>query len=270
MSDFVKKDVQAQFGRNAESYVISQGHAKGDDLKKLLEIFRGDEEDHVLDVATGGGHVANALAPIVKQVTALDLTAEILRAAEKFINGNGHVNVSFVQGDAEAMPFADQSFDMVTCRIAAHHFPRVHQFIHEVMRVLKKGGEFYLIDNVAPEEEEMDHFYNEVEKRRDYSHQRALKKSEWIKGLELQGFEIYEMYSFKKKFNYDPWCDRMKLDGERKESLTRFMLNTSAKIKNKFSIEQEDNRILSFYGESVLIRAVKPDDRVKAPTTIEW
>lgn len=196
----IKKDVQKQFGRSADSYVKSKGHSKGADLKKLVEMARATGREEVLDVATGGGHMANALAPLVRTVTAMDLTPEMLSAAEKFITGNGHVNVVFVKGDAEKLPFSDETFDFVTCRIAPHHFPNTEKFIREVYRVLKDGGQFLLDDNVAPENDEFDQFYNNIEKMRDYRHYRAWKKTEWLQMLELNGFETQELYRFEKRF----------------------------------------------------------------------
>lgn len=131
----------------------------------------------------------------------MDLTPEMLTAAETFIKGNGYSNVVFVEGDAEKLPFQDHSFDLVTCRIAPHHFPNVQQFVSEVHRVLKANGKFLLDDNVAPEGNEFDHFYNKIEKIRDYSHFRAWKKTEWINMLEQEGFEIQELYRFEKNLN---------------------------------------------------------------------
>ena len=148
----IKKDVQQQFGKSAASYVSSPIHKDGKDLLKMVEMATVTGEEHLLDIATGGGHTANAFAPLVKKVTAIDLTAEMLEAAENFIKGNGHQNVEFVQGDAEKLPFSDESFDIVTCRIAPHHFPNVDIFIKEVHRVLKPQGQFLLDDNVVPEE----------------------------------------------------------------------------------------------------------------------
>src|SRR5690606_17568962 len=130
--------------------------------------------------------------PIVGKVTALDLTAQMLAAAEKFIRGNGHENVEFVEGDAEKLPFSDKTFDIVSCRIAPHHFPNITRFVSEVSRVLKSGGQFLLDDNVAPENNEFDKFSKPVEKKRHYSHFRAWKKTEWIKLLVNKGFEIQE------------------------------------------------------------------------------
>ncbi|GAB7388168.1 class I SAM-dependent methyltransferase [Bacillaceae bacterium] len=256
--DSEKAAVQNQFGRNAEAYVNSESHAKGRDLAKLVEISAVSSSDDVLDVATGGGHVANALAPMAAKVTALDLTRDMLEAARRFIEGNGHQNVEYVQGDAERMPFGDRTFDLVTCRIAPHHFPDVERFIEEVYRVLKPGGRFLLVDNVAPEEDEADWYYNEIEKRRDCSHFRAWKKSEWLRMLEKSGFVIEEWHRFAKEFPFETWCDRMKLPESEKRELSRFMLQAPEKIRGKLRIVSEGERIISFQGESILLKAVKP------------
>jgi ubiquinone/menaquinone biosynthesis C-methylase UbiE len=253
----IKKAVQSQFGKAAEAYVTSEGHAKGKDLAKLVEVSEASPEDRMLDIATGGGHVANALAPLVNHVTALDLTKEILDAAERFIRGNGHTNVSFVQGDAEELPFEPGSYDLVTCRIAPHHFPNVSRFVSEVSRVLKPGGRFLLVDNVAPEDEQTDQYYNEIEKRRDYSHHRALKKTEWIRLLEEAGMQLIELHSYNKRFPFDPWCERMQLPLEEKESLNQFMVNAPQKVKEKLRIQISDGKVITFEGESILIKAKK-------------
>jgi len=191
-----KNDVKQQFGKSAESYVTSPIHKQGKDLQTLLEMAEITGKEELLDVATGGGHTANAFAPFVKNVTAIDLTKEMLVAAEKFIKGNGHQNVNYVEADAEKLPFSDGSFDIVTCRIAPHHFPNVSKFVSEVYRVLKSKGQFLLDDNVVPEDDELDLFYNTIEKKRDYSHFRAWKKTEWLRMLELSGLEIIEWHRF--------------------------------------------------------------------------
>ena len=252
-----KNDVKKQFGRSANEYVKSQIHRKGSDLKWLLEMagLKGNEE--ILDVATGGGHTANAFAPYAHKVTAMDLTPEMLNAAEKFIKGNGHSNVLFMEGDAENMPFSNHHFDLVICRIAPHHFPNINKFISEAYRVLKDGGQFLLDDNVVPENDEFDHFYNKIEKMRDFSHYRAWKKTEWIQKIELAGFEIHEVSRFEKRFEFMSWCDRMQLSKQEKDDLTKLILAAPEKIKNKFRIVIEDNQVTSFWGEAMLLKAIK-------------
>jgi ubiquinone/menaquinone biosynthesis C-methylase UbiE len=253
----IKKDVQRQFGKSADSYVTSSIHKDGKDLLKLVEMAAMTGEERLLDVATGGGHTANAFAPLVKVVTAVDLTQEMLEAAEKFIKGNSHQNVTFVKGDAEMLPFSDESFEIVTCRIAPHHFPNVKSFIDEAHRVLLSNGQFLLDDNVVPEDDEFDLFYNTIEKVRDYSHFRAWKKTEWIQMLEGSGFEVFEWHRFEKTFHYEPWCNRMKLSVSEKDKLTQYILDASQKVKDKFKIIIEDEKIISFQGEAIVLKAIK-------------
>lgn len=212
--DQIKNQMRKQFSQNAEHYVTSEIHAQGEDLALLVASSQAAEHMNVLDIATGGGHVANALAPLVGSVTALDLTEGMLEVAARFIRGNGHENVDFVTGDAEHIPFSDHSFDLVTCRIAAHHFPDVSSFAAEAYRVIKPGGRLLFIDNVAPEQDGLDHFYNEIEKRRDPSHVRAWRKSEWIGLLERSGYRVETMVSFAKTFIFEDWCKRASLSGE--------------------------------------------------------
>ncbi|WP_419886971.1 class I SAM-dependent methyltransferase [Neobacillus niacini] len=253
----IKKDVQQQFGNNAASYVSSSIHKDGKDLLMMVKMADVNGQEVLLDIATGGGHTANAFAPFVKKVTAVDLTAEMLAAAKNFIYKNGHRNVEFIQGDAEQLPLTDESFDIVTCRIAPHHFPNVDLFIKEVYRVLKPGGQFLLDDNVTPESKEYDAFYNTIEKIRDYSHFRAWKKSEWIQKLEESGLEVFEWHRFEKTFRFESWCANMKLSELEKNNLTKFILESSSKIKDKFRIIIQDEKIISFIGEAIILKALK-------------
>lgn len=253
----IKQDVKKQFGRSADSYVSSKIHRLGGDLNMLIEMAQPEKSDIALDAATGGGHTANALAPLVNHVTALDFTPEMLASAEKFITDNGHTNVEFVEGDAENMPFEDETFNIVTCRIAPHHFPNIKDFIKEVSRVLKPGGRFLLNDNTAPEKDEFDHFYNKIEKLRDYSHFRAWKKTEWFQMLEIENFEIFEMHRFEKHFEFEDWCSRMQLTDDEKENLSTLMIEANKNVKHKFRIQMADGKIESFQGEAVLLSAFK-------------
>ncbi|MGM0900855.1 MAG: class I SAM-dependent methyltransferase [Bacillota bacterium] len=253
-----KDRVIQQFGKNAGHYVTSQSHAKGEDLRKLVEVIAAKQPSgELLDIATGGGHVANALAPYFKQVVALDLTAEMLEKAKGFLESNGIKNAAFVQGDAENLPFPNESVGSVTCRIAAHHFTDVRKFVKEVQRILKEKGLFILIDNVAPEIREYDLFYNTIEKKRDPSHVRAYKKSEWVSILEHEGILVEEMIRFKKKFSFDTWCEMMDVPEREKQKLNDFMAHASQPFIDFFSVEIEEGKVQSFQGQSVLIVATK-------------
>ncbi|EOO25928.1 SAM-dependent methyltransferase [Bacillus cereus VD133] len=245
------KLVTKQFGDNAENYVKSEMHAKGLDLQYLVQQFKKNKKNNrLLDIATGGGHVANALAPFFKSVVALDLTEKMLEKAKEFININGHKNVSFVSGNAEDLPFPEASFNTIVCRVAAHHFPNPSQFIREVHRTLEEKGLFILIDNISPENEEYDMFYNFIEKKRDPSHQRALKKTEWISYLEQSGFQMRSCLTFEKRFNFETWCDRMQVPLQTRTMLTEHMIKTSKEIQEFFQIQIEKQKVISFYAEA--------------------
>src|SRR4051794_37155000 len=107
-----KQRVREQFGSAAQDYVTSAKHRSGRDIDRLVELAECTTDDEALDIATGGGHTALAIAPHVRHVVASDLTPKMLAAAEAFITVENNVtNVSFEIAEAEKLPFADASFD---------------------------------------------------------------------------------------------------------------------------------------------------------------
>ena len=141
-----KQKVEEVFGKNADKYVTSNSHAKGDDLPLLVDWLKPEKTWKVLDIATGGGHVTKTLAPHVATVFSTDLTRAMLENTAKHLRHNFD-NIEYVVADAEALPFLTETFDAAVCRIAPHHFPQPDRFISEVAKVLKTGGKFILIDN---------------------------------------------------------------------------------------------------------------------------
>jgi len=217
-----KELVQKQFGTNAAAYVTSAVHAKGDSLKRLVELVKPEPHWRALDIATAAGHTALAFAPRVAHVIASDLTDEMLVQAKKLAATRGVTNIETSKADAEALPFADASFDLVSCRIAPHHFPDIAKFVAEVFRVLKPGGTFALVDNVSPDAQTTPghtdaelaaaaETYNEFEKIRDPSHGRALTMSEWTRLVVAQGFTIAHTELLDKAMDFAVWCRNMQV-----------------------------------------------------------
>src|SRR5581483_6288416 len=89
----------------------------------------------VLDVACGAGHVAQELAPRVRQVVGVDLTPALLRLGAERLAAAGVANVLLQEGDAAALPFVDASFDLVVCRSALHHFAEPARQVAEMCLV---------------------------------------------------------------------------------------------------------------------------------------
>lgn len=220
-----KELVQQQFGANAAAYLTSAVHAKGASLARLVELV-GPKEDWVaLDVATGAGHTAAVFAPHVAKVVASDLTPEMLEQARKLAAERNLGNMETAIADAEALPFPDKSFDLVTCRIAPHHFPSIETFLREVHRVLKSGGTFALVDNVSPDADTTSGFsvdelkeaglaYNAFEKLRDPSHGRALDTAEWLALMSKAGLELVHREHAPKAMDFGSWVKTMNVPAD--------------------------------------------------------
>ncbi|MDY0396319.1 class I SAM-dependent methyltransferase [Virgibacillus halophilus] len=187
-----------------------------------------------LDIATGGGHTAKYLAAKVKRIIATDLTKEMLAAAKDHLK---HIdNIVFAEADAEQLPYPDNHVDIVTCRIAAHHFPSPQKFVAEARRVLKKNGKFLLVDNVASEYATFDFFINKMEKMRDPSHVRSLNISEWEALFENNGLQLLYEQKRKKNLPYQEWVSRMMSSQEDIQNVTNFILQSPQEIQNYYQI----------------------------------
>jgi ubiquinone/menaquinone biosynthesis C-methylase UbiE len=230
-----KSLVQQQFGAHAAAYSTSTVHAKGASLARLVELTQPQAHWRALDVATGAGHTAAAFAPHVASVVASDLTDEMLVEAAALAATKGLTNMSTARADAEALPFLDGSFELVTCRIAAHHFPDVPTFVAEARRVLAPGGTLAVVDNISPDQASTPGFssadlrdaaltYNAFEKIRDPSHGRCLGMAEWSEVIEDAGLEPVHAERLAKDMEFLPWAERMGGDATTIERL-RAMLN---------------------------------------------
>jgi ubiquinone/menaquinone biosynthesis C-methylase UbiE len=263
-----KSLVQQQFGAHAAAYATSSVHAKGASLGRLVELVKPERHWQVLDIATGAGHTAAAFAPHVTRAIASDLTEEMLQEAAKLAKSKGLANMETARADAEALPFEDARFDLVTCRIAAHHFPDVPTFIAEVWRTLKPGGTFALVDNIAPDAESTPGFsnaqlrdaaltYNAFEKIRDPSHGRCLGMAEWGEVLADTGFEVLTKERLPKDMEFLPWSERMGNDKPTTERLQSMLTEGAPALQAFLKPRLEDGKLWFTLDEAIVI-ARKP------------
>lgn len=145
--------------------------------------------ERVLDVAGGTGHVARAYADTAAAAVVLDLTPEMLAVGQQQARAEGRPNVTYVRGDAAAMPFVDGAFDLVVSRFAVHHFERPEAQIGEMARVCRAGGRVAIIDLVASDPALADE-RDRLERMRDPSHTRALPVGELRMLLESAGARV--------------------------------------------------------------------------------
>ncbi|MEX2221750.1 MAG: class I SAM-dependent methyltransferase [Candidatus Rokuibacteriota bacterium] len=257
MSERQKAQVQAQFGPSAAAYVASAGHATGPDLEQLLAWGRKRAAARVLDIATGGGHTALAFSRFTASVVAADLTLPMLRAAREFVAAQSATpdTIRFLAADVEDLPFRGGTFGVVTCRIAAHHFPALLPVLREVARILRAGGSFLVQDILGHDDEDASAFIREVERRRDPSHVRAFRQLEWTAFLRAAGLTVIDEAIMSKRRDWADWTSRMRMTPAARADLERFVLAAPARCREAFDFAVENGRIVSFSDRMLLLRA---------------
>jgi len=174
------------WSRRAAAYRESKIHASGDDLDLVVEWCEPAEGVTVLDVATGGGHVARRLrergATVVTVDPAPGMEADTTAAAED-------------------LPFADASFDAVACRIAAHHFADIQAAIRELARVAR--SRVVVCDNTFVSDAS-----EEADRLRDPSHVRNYSVAEWRGFFEQAGLRITDERELQRPLEVEPWLAR--------------------------------------------------------------
>ena len=255
MSEAHKARVQAQFGGSAEAYVRSPGHAGGADLDALVAWGRRRGARAVLDIATGAGHTAAAFGAFTPTVVATDLTEPMLRAARGVAASRRLTGIRFLAADVDALPFRDGAFGVVTCRIAAHHFPALLPPLRQVARVLEGGGSFLVQDILGHEDDECAAFILEVERRRDPTHVRAFSHREWVAFLRAAGMTVIDETVMSKTRPWEEWTTRTRMAPAARAELERFVLAAPARCREAFAFEIDNGRVISFADRMLLIRA---------------
>jgi ubiquinone/menaquinone biosynthesis C-methylase UbiE len=253
MTDEIKHKVQKQFGNHASAYVASTVHAQGYSLRRLPELTNPQPDWNVLDIATGGGHTALTFASAVNYVIATDITLPMLQAARRHSIEQQVSTVSFAQHDAENLPFANETFSCVTCRVAAHHFPDIERFVWEATRVLKIGGVLAVVDNVSSGEPEIGHYYNSFEKLRDPSHNWAYSSDDWATFFFSAGVDVYHQETFYKELDFDSWAARMSVPEADQTRLRAMLLQAPEGVKAWLMPEQIGDRITFKLATSIII-----------------
>ncbi len=190
--DDVQRAAQEQFAR--QSARNGRGHIleRVDDVRIALEQIQLPAPAQILDVATGAGHTGLYLASLGHEVTLADIAQPMLDRAQKTAAERG-LKVEIQQHAAEEFPYASGRFDLVTFRVAAHHFSSPERFIVETARVLKSGGWFLLIDGTVQDHEpEAEAWSHAVKKLRDPSHHCFVTPLAWSKLCEDAQLHVVE------------------------------------------------------------------------------
>jgi len=166
-------------------------HADARDVAELLALVPPEARGgRALDVATGGGHAALALAHAGYRTVIGDRSPEMLEQACQLLAAEGCA-VEHAVFAAEEIPFARASFRLVACRVAPHHFDDVPAFLRESHRVLEPGGRLLVIDGCAPDADpETAEWLHRIETLRDPSHGRLFDRLTWTHQVRAAGFTL--------------------------------------------------------------------------------
>ncbi|HWF18046.1 MAG TPA: class I SAM-dependent methyltransferase [Verrucomicrobiae bacterium] len=250
----VQKAAQEQFAKQSHRY--GRGHIleNVEDVRDAVEKLRLPAKAQVLDVATGGGHTGLFIASLGHEVTLADLAQPMLERAAQTAAERG-LKVETRQHSAEQLPYPDGQFDLVTCRVAAHHFSSPADFIRETARVLKPGGFFLLIDgSVADDESEAEEWLHNVEKLRDPSHHRFLTPRGWSELCERNGLKVRsaELHPFKQP-DLNWYFETAATSPENRKQVLELVAKAPESARKLFKLGEEDGKIVWWWQRLTLV-----------------
>ncbi len=244
----------AQFNRQSDRYGKSHILADTQDVEHGLRGVSVPSGGTALDVATGGGHTALWLARHGWKVTAGDIAPRMLENAQKLCAEAGFT-IETRLFPAEEMPFADSSFDLVTVRVAPHHFSSPQRFLQETARVLSRGGHFLLIDGTVPDDDlETEQWLHRVEKWRDPSHGRFLSRKAWQDLADQAGLKVVraELQS-RKQPDLNWYFDTAATSEENREKVLEAVARASAHIRAALRLGNEEGKFVWWWPMLVLL-----------------
>lgn len=226
--------INQSFEQQAGKFDTTQYHlSKKEYTDYLIQSVAGTKEDTVLEVAAGTAICGRALAPFVKKVVCVDATSAMLAVGKEKAAADAISNMEFVEGLAEQLPFADETFDIVITRLAFHHFASSEEPFQEMKRVLKKGGKLVIWDMEATEEglRETD---DNIERMRDAAHNKILSREEFLR-LYADDFEMKLVERKEIPVNLNNWMELTDTPAKVREEIIDLMNKDMAgELQNGF------------------------------------
>lgn len=232
-----KAVVDAQFGERAGAYLSSAVHAQGEEFALLQQALANQTDAQLLDLGCGAGHVSFHLAPLVRKVVAYDLSTAMLEVVKNAALEKSLANIETVEGVAESLPFADNSFEFVVSRYSAHHWQDLGLALREVRRVLKPTGTAVFIDVTAPEQPLLDTYLQAVEMLRDTSHVRDYSVAQWLQQLGESRLVVTQHRRQRLLLEFSSWVERMRTPAIFREAILALQGSVAEEVRRYFEID---------------------------------
>ncbi len=235
--------IRAQFTRTADVYARMRQTTDERGLEALVGLSGASSTDRALDVACGPGFLTLALARRCAEATGFDATDAFLGLARAEAEDRGIHNVRFEHGDAEHLPFADASFEVVSCRAAFHHFPRPGHVLAEMARVATPDGRILVADLLGSEDVVQAELHDRIERLCDPSHVRALPQPEFLRLIADAGLTPAHQVGSTLDYDLDEWIAHGAPGEAARREILSLMESCLAEDRAGLQVRREDGRL---------------------------
>jgi ubiquinone/menaquinone biosynthesis C-methylase UbiE len=214
-----------RFARTAERVAARQDSRAARLAEEVRDFVRPRADERALDVGTGAGALAFALAPLVREVVGLDPVPELLELAR----ARALPNTEFVEGDGAALPFPDASFDLAGTHRTLHHVAKPERVVAELARVTRPGGHVLVVDQLASDDRAAAAAQHQFETTRDPSHMRLLSEAELRELFAANGLFLLRERHEEERRDLAAYLDLAGAEGDRRAE-AEAVANTDARV----------------------------------------
>ena len=201
-----------RFARTAERVAARQDSRAARLAQEVRDFVEPIGDERALDVGTGAGALALALAPFVREVLGVDPVPELLELARE----RAAPNAELVEGDGTALPFPDGDFDLAGTHRTLHHVARPDLVVAELARVTRSGGRVLVVDQLAPDDGGEAAALHEFETFRDPSHERLLTDGELRELFDANGLALLRERQEEQRRELASYLDLAGCEGDRR------------------------------------------------------
>lgn len=248
----------ADWGARGRAYAASEPHRQGPSLHRLIHLLRPAAGDRACDLGCGAGATMLRLVEAgCAEVIGVDRSEGMLDAAREALRTVTRARC--VRADAAATGLDAGAFDLVSARHTLHHHPDVGATLREVARLLRPGGRFAFVDEVALEPQ-LDAWYQELERTRDPSHAACHTLDAWRELIEAAGLSwIVGDAHTRYRLDVHAWLARVDADAPRAEAVRKLLRDAPPSAAERLSFERDaDGSVRAFHMPMAIGLAVKP------------